>query len=124
MPLLLLRLLERLDADGTHEALLGDVIEEMNRGRSRLWAWQQVLALGAVTAVRCLQRAALRPTVIVMAPGVSLLSAFWLAPVPHVLASWAAVYCISGALSLVFDLVSSSTDDWEALGCERMREQR
>lgn len=123
MPRVLQRVLERLDADGTHDALLGDVLEELSQGRSRLWAWQQILALGAVTAVQSLRRAALRPNVIVMAPGVSLLSACWLAPVPHVLASWAAVYFLSGALSLALDFASSSTDDWNALGSQRTRQR-
>lgn len=115
---LLLRLLERADADRTSEALLGDVMEELSCGRSRLWAWQQLLALGGVTVVHGLQRTAVRPTVLVMAPGVSLVSALSVGPATEILVSWAAFYFMSGVLSLVFDLVSTSTDDWKVPGSE------
>lgn len=115
MLLLVLRLLERVDADRTFEALLGDVMEELSCGRSRLWAWQQIMALAGLTVVQRLRRTALRPTVLVMAPGVSLLSALTVGPTREILVSWAAFYFISGVMSLVFDLVSTSTDDWKML---------
>jgi len=41
-PFLARRILERLGADD--EALIGDLVEEYRRGRSRAWYWAQVLS--------------------------------------------------------------------------------
>ena len=68
-PLFALRLLERFDADGAREALLGDLIEEIGLGRSRFWVWQQILALCGLAAAT--PRADLAETahLIALAPG-------------------------------------------------------
>jgi hypothetical protein len=114
-PLYALRLLERFDADGAREALLGDLIEELALGRSRFWIWQQILAWCGVAALRRLRNYAATPHLIVLAPGLSLVAALWIAPLANVLAAWTVVYFVSGILTLFGDLIASRTDDWGAL---------
>jgi len=48
-PFLATRILERLGADD--EALIGDLVEEYRRGRSRAWYWAQVLSSVAMGSV-------------------------------------------------------------------------
>lgn len=119
-PRVALRLLERLDAHGTHEALLGDLVEEINLGRSRCWVWQQIAALYAGAAVSRVRTAAEGAHVMVLAPSLVLMVGLWLAPLPNVLAAWAVAYYVSGALSLVGHLIASHMDDWGALRSERL----
>lgn len=123
-PLFALRLLERLDADGAREALLGDLIEEIGLGRPRFWVWQQILALCGLAALRRVRYHAASPPVIALAPGLFLMGALWIAPLAKVLATWAVFYFIAGALSLLGDLIASRTDNWGALGSARTRAER
>lgn len=114
-PLFALRLLERFDADGAREALLGDLFEEIALGRSRFWVWQQILAWCGLAALRRVKRYAESTPLMVVAPGLLFAGALWIAPLAKVLATWAVVYFVSGTLSLVGDLIASRTDDWGAL---------
>ena len=123
-PLFALRLLERFDADGAREALLGDLVEEIALGRSRFWVWQQILALCGLAAVRRVRTYAETAHLIVLAPGVCLVGALWIAPLAKVLATWAVVYFVTGILSLFGDLIASRTDDWGALRSVRTRVER
>jgi hypothetical protein len=120
-PLFALRLLARFDADGAREALLGDLIEEIGLGRSRFWVWQQILALCGLAALRQVRNHAATTPVIVLAPGLFLVGALWIAPLAKVLATWAVVYFVAGTLSLFGDLIASHTDNWGALASPRTR---
>jgi hypothetical protein len=123
-PLFALRLLERFDADGAREALLGDLVEEIGLGRSRFWVWQQILALCGLTAVRRVRTYAETAHLIALAPSLFLLGALWIAPLANVLATWAVVYFVTGILSLLGDLISSRADDWGALRSVRTTVER
>ena len=50
-----------------------------------------------------------------LAPGVFLVGALWIAPLAKVLATWAVVYFVAGTLSLFGDLISSRTLDSRAI---------
>jgi hypothetical protein len=123
-PLFALRLLERFDADGAREALLGDLIEEIGLGRSRWWVWQQILALCGLATLRRLRNYSASTPMITLAPGLLLCGALWIAPLAKVLVTWAVFYFIAGALSLLGDLIASRTDNWGALGSARTRVER
>ena len=51
-PALATRLLESLVPQRTSEALLGDLIEQYQAGRSRTWYWQQVILALVISAGR------------------------------------------------------------------------
>jgi hypothetical protein len=123
-PLFALRLLERFDADGAREALLGDLIEEIGLGRSRFWVWQQILACCGLAAVRRVRNHPGTAHLIALSPSLFLVAALWLAPLAKVLATWAVVYFIIGTLSLFGDLISSRTDDWGVLRSVRTGAER
>ena len=114
-PLLALRLLERFDAYGTREALIGDLIEEIAQGRSRFWAWQQILALCGLAAVGHVRNCAQTAHLIALALGVFFVGGVWIAPPAKVLATWTVVYFVTGTLSLFGDLIVSRTLDSRAI---------
>jgi hypothetical protein len=123
-PLLALRLLERFDSEGAREALIGDLVEEIGLGRSRLWVWQQILALCGLAAVDHVRNSAQTAHLMVLAPGVLFVGALWIAPLANVLETWAVVYFVTGTLSLFGDLISSRTVDWGALNSVRATAER
>jgi hypothetical protein len=123
-PLLALRLLERFDSEGAREALIGDLVEEIGLGRSRLWVWQQILALCGLAAVDHVRNSAQTAHLMVLAPGVLFVGALWIAPLANVLETWAVVYFVTGTLSLFGDLISSRTVDWGALNSVRTTAER
>jgi uncharacterized membrane protein YoaK (UPF0700 family) len=123
-PLFALRLLERFDSDGAREALIGDLVEEMGLGRSRIWVWQQILALCGLAAVGHVRNHAQSAHLIALAPSVFLMGVLWIAPPEKVLATWAVVYFVTGTLSLFGDLISSRTVDSGALNSVRTTADR
>ena len=114
-PLLALWLLERFDSYGTREALIGDLVEEIARGRSRFWVWQQVLAMCGLAAVGQARHHAQTTHLIAFAFGVFFVGGVWLAPPGKVFEAWAVVYFVTGTLSLFGDLISSRTFDSRAI---------
>jgi len=114
-PRFALWLLERLDSSGTREALIGDLVEEIARGRSRFWIWQQVLALGGLAAAGHVGNSAQTAHMIALALGVFFVGGVWLAPPGKVFETWAIVYFVTGTLSLFGDLMSSRTLDSRAI---------
>jgi len=108
-PAFALWLLERVDACGAREALIGDLVEEIARGRSRFWIWQQVLALCGLEAAGRVRSFTRTTHLIVLALGVFFAGGVWLAPPVKVFQTWAIVYFVTGTLSLFGDLVSSRT---------------
>jgi hypothetical protein len=88
-------------ACGAPEELIGDLIEEIERGRSRAWVCQQLVGLyGFAVMTRVRDRARLTPHVIALAMGVVLLVATAIRPGQAVVAVWLGFYYVMGALSL------------------------
>jgi hypothetical protein len=123
-PTLALRLLERFDSEGARESLIGDLIEEIGLGRSRVWVWQQILALCGLAAIEHVRNRVETAHLMALAPGVFFVGALWIAPPAKVLQTWAVVYFVTGTLSLFGDLIASRTVDWGALNSVRTTPER
>jgi hypothetical protein len=108
-PRLALWLLERLDACGTREALIGDLVEEIALGRSRFWIWQQVVALCGLATAGHVRNYTQNAHLIALALGAFFAGGVWIAPPAIVFETWAVVYFVTGTLSLFGDLISSRT---------------
>lgn len=106
-PRFALRLLARADSSGEREALVGDLLEEIARGRSRLWLCQQLIGLyGLALAAHARRQARLTPGVVALALGIVLLGGLSIASVSSVLEAWLAFYLVAGTISLFAHMVS------------------
>jgi hypothetical protein len=106
-PRFALRLLAYGDAFGVREELVGDVIEEIARGRSRFWVWQQLAGLfGSAVLARVRDRAGLTPYTVALVLALVLLAAVSIVPATRVLQAWLGVYYSAGALSLFAHMAS------------------
>ena len=102
-----LRLLARADASGTREALIGDLLEEIAGGRSRIWLCQQLIGLyGVALAAQARHHARLTPCVVAVALGAVLLGGVSIASVSSVLEAWLGFYLVAGTLTLFAHMVS------------------
>jgi hypothetical protein len=100
-PRFALRLLARADRFGTREALVGDLLEELAGGRSRLWLYQQLIGLyGEAIAAQARHHARLSPCVIALALSVVFLGGASVVSFGSVLEAWLVFYLIAGTLSL------------------------
>jgi hypothetical protein len=114
-PRFALWLLERFDASGTREALIGDLVEEIAQGRSPFWVWQQVFAVCGLAAASQLRKYVQITHLIAFALGVFFAAGVWIAPRGIVFQTWAVVYFVTGTLSLFGDLFSSRTPGSRAI---------
>jgi hypothetical protein len=95
------RLLAHTDAGDTREALIGDLLEEIARGRSRWWLYQQLIGVyGLALAAQARQHARLRPSVVAGALAATLFGGMSFAPLGIVLEVWLGFYLVAGTLSL------------------------
>ncbi len=100
-PRLMVRLVTLAGTCGAPEELIGDVLEEIEHGRSRAWLCQQLLGLyGLLLLTRVRDRGRLSPQVIALGMCVTLLIALWLRPGQAVIAGWLGFYYVTGAVSL------------------------
>ncbi len=100
-PRLAVRLVAFGGVCGAPEGLIGDVLEEIERGRSRVWVCRQLMGLyGLVVITRVRARARVTPFVIAVAMCVGLLIAASIGPGNAVIAAWLSFYYVMGALSL------------------------
>ena len=110
-PRLALRLLAYGDSLGVREELIGDVLEEIDRGRSRFWVCQQLIGLYGFAGTAYLRnRARLTPHAVALTLAVALLVGVMIAPVNHVLEVWLALYYVAGMLSLFANMVTRTVD--------------
>jgi hypothetical protein len=110
-PRLALWLLARTNRSGSHEALVGDLLEEIARGRSRLWAWQQLIGLVGFALVAHVQHhARVTPRVVALGLGAVLLGGISIASLSRVLELWLGFYLVAGTISLFADIISRTTD--------------
>jgi hypothetical protein len=107
-----LRLLARADASGTREALIGDLLEEISRGRSRWWLCQQLIGLyGFALAAHARRHARLTPFMVAVALSAILLGGASVASVGSVLEAWLGFYLLAGTLSLFAHMVARAQVD-------------
>jgi hypothetical protein len=104
---LALRLLAYADSRGAGEALIGDLLEEMARGRSHWWVCHQLIGLSGVALTEHLRhRARLTPLLVAIVLGVTLIAGVSVAPAGQVLVAWLGFYYVSGTVSLFALMVS------------------
>ena len=103
-------LLARAQAPGVHEALIGDLIEEIGRGRSPVWIVQELIGLCGL-AVLAYARRTVRVTqpLVSLGVGVILIGAAWIASIERVVETWTSVYYIAGTISLFAHVMSRTT---------------
>jgi hypothetical protein len=101
------RLVARGDSFGAREELIGDLLEEIARGRSHWWVCQQLIAVyGLAFTTHVRNRARLTPHAIALALCVAMLAAVSIASVSSVLEAWLGVYYVAGTLSLFAHMAS------------------
>ena len=101
------RLVAQGDSFGAREELVGDLLEEIARGRSQWWVCQQLIGLyGSAVTAHLRKHARLSPRGIALALFVLLLAAVSMAPVGRVLQAWLGFYYVAGALSLFAHMAS------------------
>ena len=107
-----LKLLARADASGTHEALVGDLLEEIAHGRSNWWLYQQLIGLyGVLLAAQARHHARLRPSLVAIALGAVLLGGLSIASVGSVAIAWLGFYLVAGTLSLFAHMAARAQVD-------------
>jgi hypothetical protein len=109
-PRFALWLLARSDGFGSQEALVGDLLEEIASGRSRFWAWQQLIGLaGWALVAHTRQHAHLTPHVVAAVLAVVLVGGTSIASLSRVLETWLGVYLVAGIIALFADMMSRTT---------------
>ena len=110
-PRIALWLLARANCSGSREALVGDLLEEIARGRSRFWAWQQLIGLaGFALVARARNDFRVTPYLIALVLGVVLLGGMSIASLSRVLETWVGFYVVAGTISLFAHIMSRATD--------------
>ena len=92
---------------GVREELIGDLLEEIGRGRSQRWVCLQVIGLyGFALMLQMRQRARLTPPLIAVVMALLLFVAASIASARVLLAMWLAFYYVAGTLSLFAHMAS------------------
>jgi hypothetical protein len=110
-PRFALRLIACADSLGIQEAIVGDVLEELGRGRSRLWLWQQLWGIYRLALVQHVRiRTRLTPHAVALAMTIALAvgAKGGFASTRSVVAGWLSFYYLTGLLSLVAHMLSQS----------------
>lgn len=103
-------LLTRASAPGGRDALIGDLIEEIGRGRSPIWVCQEVIGLyGLALIAHARTHVRLTPLVVALALCVVLLGGASIASLERVVETWTSVYYLAGITSLFAHVMSRST---------------
>lgn len=104
-----LRLLAHADSFGAGEELIGDLLEEVARGRSQLWVCQQLIGLyGFAFTKRVCARARLTPQTVALVFCALLLAGVSIGSVGSVLEAWLGFYAVAGTLSLFAHMASGT----------------
>jgi hypothetical protein len=103
-------LLTRTSAGGTRDALAGDLLEELARGRSSWWACQELVGfygLAAVTQTR--ENVRVTPLLVALVLGLVLAGGTSITSFEQMVETWTSVYYIAGMVSLFAHVVSRTT---------------
>ncbi len=93
--------LARVDALGARDALVGDLLEEIGRGQSRLWVWHQLAGIYWFALVaRTRERVHVTPLAVALSAAVILVWGVSVAPLGAVLETWVCFYLFAGTASL------------------------
>jgi hypothetical protein len=106
-PALLLELLAYGESRGLREDIVGDLLEEIDSGRSRAWVCRQLIALvGFAVLAHLRSRARLTPRAVAVALGALWLAAVSMTSVGRALEAWLVLYYAAGMLSLFAHMAS------------------
>ena len=109
-PRFALWLLARSNGFGSQEALVGDLLEEIARGRSRFWAWQQLIGLaGWALVAHARHHAHVTPHLVAGVLAVLLVGGTSIASLTRVLETWLGFYLVAGIIALFADMMSRTT---------------
>lgn len=109
-----LRLVAHGGALGVREELIGDLLEEIARGRTQAWLCQQLIGLygyALMSGVR--RRTRLTPPLIACAMGLVMVIAASIASARTVLMMWLGFYYVTGMLSLFAHMASPTVSAGE-----------
>ena len=96
-----LRLLSHSVAFGARDEVVGDMLEEIANGRSRLWLWHELIGLYGLLVIRHVRgRARLTVSAVALACCAVLLAGAAIASVSSLVEAWLGFYCVTGTLSL------------------------
>ena len=110
-PQLALRLLSHSDALGVRDELVGDLLEEIANGRSRLWVWQELIGLyGFLFISRVRRRARVTVSAVALAFCVVLLAGASIASVNSLVEAWLAFYYLTGTVSLFAHMAAHASE--------------
>jgi hypothetical protein len=107
---LALWLLTRAHVTGLRDALVGDLLEEIERGRSTSWVCRQLIGFyGHAVLASARRNVRMTQPLVVLALGAILLGGAWLVSIESVVETWASVYYIAGTVSLFAHVMSRTT---------------
>lgn len=104
---------------GISTELVGDILEELDHGRSGRWLWRQVLGLYGCAVITYLrQRTRLSPGLVALVLGLAMLGSASLASANRVVQAWLSIYYVTGTVSLLATMAS------QAMGAADRRARR
>jgi hypothetical protein len=103
-------LLTKTSAAGSPDALVGDLMEEIARGRSSWWVLQELVGMyGFGFLAQARDSVRITPLIVALAVGVLLVGAAAIASLEQVVETWTSVYYIAGTVSLFAHVMSRTT---------------
>ena len=103
-------LLTRTNAAGAHEALVGDLMEELAHGRSSWWVCQQLVGFyGLAFIAQARASVRLTPLLVALVLGVVFVGGASIASFEQVIETWTSAYYIAGTVSLFAHVMSRAT---------------
>jgi uncharacterized membrane protein YoaK (UPF0700 family) len=106
-PRFAIRLLAYGRALGIREEVVGDIVEEINSGRSRSWVCTQLIGLlGVALLTRVRTRARVTPQIVALALCGAMFAGASVGSVSRMLQVWLGVYYVTGTLSLFAHMAS------------------
>jgi hypothetical protein len=103
-------LLTRTSAGGTRDALVGDLLEELARGRSSWWACQELVGFyGLAFMTQARESVRITPLLVALVLGVVLAGGTSITSFEQMVETWTSVYYIAGTVSLFAHVMSRTT---------------
>lgn len=110
-------LLTRTAPAGPRDALVGDLMEEIARGRSALWVFQELVGLyGFACLAQARDSLRITPLLVALVVAVVLAGGASIASLEQVVETWTSVYYIAGTVSLFAHVMSRTTASRTLLG--------
>ena len=103
-------LLTRTTVADTPEALVGDLMEEIARGRSSLWVGRELVGLYALAFMAQARKSVrITPLLVALVLGLVLIGGTSVTSLERMVETWTSVYYLAGMASLFAHVMSRST---------------